>query len=151
VPAALDPKHRTFIVSTALTVQTTDGAQCSLSSGDVLTRVANTPDNNQNVTALVNSSENDDCTSGSMLTISLQDLQDMHNDFVQKLDEGLQKLADNQGKNGMPAGPNAGRRANIDGTASPDITASADLQQQEQEADSAEKDVNQAVAAGQGK
>ena len=150
VPAALDPKQRTFIVSAALTEQTTDGSQCSLSAGDILTRISNTPDGNQNVTAMVTSGQKNDCPSGSMLAVSIQDLQDMHNDFAQKIDKGLQKLADNQGKNGMPASPAAAHRANPDGQAQPDMTASSDLQQQEKDADSAEKDVNQAVAPGQG-
>jgi hypothetical protein len=150
VPAALDPKQRTFIVSSALSEHSTDGASCSLSAGDIVTRVTDTPDTNQKVTALVTGSQKNDCASGSMLSISLQELQDMHNDFAQKLDAGLQKLADNEGKNGIPAGPAAGRRANPDGQAQPDMTASSDLQQQQKDADSAEKEVNQAVAPGQG-
>jgi len=145
-PAALDPKERTFIVSTALSEQTTDGSPCSLSAGDVLTRIMDTPDTNVRVTALVSSSQRNDCATGSMLAISVRELQNMHNDFKRKIDAGLQKLADNQGKNGMPAGPFADRRANPDGQAQPDITASADLQQQLQDADNAEKDVNEAAA-----
>ncbi|MFZ0968707.1 MAG: hypothetical protein WAN13_10575 [Candidatus Acidiferrales bacterium] len=145
-PAALDPKQRTFIVSTALSEQTTDGTRCSLSPGDILTRIMDTPNTNVRVTALVTGSQRNDCATGSLLAVSTWDLQDMHNDFAQKIEAGLQKLADNQGKNGMPAGPMAGRRANPDGQAQPDITASADLQQQQQDADNAEKDVNQAAA-----
>jgi hypothetical protein len=146
MPGALDPKLRTFIVSAMLTEQTTDGTQCSLSPGDILTRIMDTPDTNVRLTALVTSSQRNDCATGSLLAISVWELQNMHNDFAQKIDAGLQKLADNEGKNGMPAGPMAGRRANPDGQAQPDITASADLQQQQQDADNAEKDVNQAAA-----
>jgi hypothetical protein len=145
VPAALDPKQRTFIVSTAIAAQTTGGAQCSLSPGDILTRVTDTPDSNQEVTALVTSSQKNDCASGSMLRVSVEELQDMHNDFAQKIDSGLQKLADNQGKNGMPVGPSAAPRLNPDEQAVPDPTAVTDLQQQVQAADGAEKDLNQAA------
>jgi hypothetical protein len=145
-PAALDPKQRTFIVSTALSEQTTDGSPCSLSAGDVLTRIMDTPDTNVRVTALVSGSQRNDCATGSMLAISVWELQNMHNDFAQKIEAGLQKLAENQGKNGMPAGPMAGRRGNPDGQAQPDLSASADLQQQQQDADNAEKDVSQAAA-----
>jgi hypothetical protein len=74
-----------------------------------------------------------------------EDLQDMHNAFVEKIDAGLQKLADNQGKNGMPASPAAGRRANPDGQAQPDVTATAELKQQEQDANDAEKEVERAT------
>jgi hypothetical protein len=150
VPAALDPKQRTFIVSTALSEKTTDGSQCSLSGGDILTRIDNTPDTNQNVTSMVTSSQKNDCASGSMLAVSIQDLQDMHNAFVEKMDAGLKKLASTQGTKGIPPSPAPGQRANLDGQAQPDTTASSDLQQQQKDADSAEKDVNQAVAPGQG-
>ncbi len=146
MPGALDPKLRTFIVSAVLTEQTTDGTQCSLSPGDILTRIMDTPDTNVRVTALVTSSQRNDCATGSLLAISVWELQNMHNDFAQKIDAGLQKLADNEGKNGMPAGPLPGQRTNPDGQAQPDITASADLQQQLQDADNAEKDVSQAAA-----
>jgi hypothetical protein len=150
VPAALDPKQRTFVISTALSEKTTDGSQCSLSAGDILTRIDNTPDTNQNVTSMVTSSQKSDCPSGTMVAISIQDLQDMHNAFVEKMDAGLKQLASTQGTKGIPSSPAPGQRPNPDGQAQPDTTASSDLQQQQKDADSAEKDVNQAVAPGQG-
>ena len=57
---------------------------------------------------------------GTQLAVGVQDLQDMHNDFRQKMDSGLQALADNQGKKGMPASPAPGRKAVPEGTAEPD-------------------------------
>ena len=150
VPAALDPNQRTFIVSAALAETTADGEQCSLSPGDILTRIGDTPDGRQNVQALVSNSQKNDCAAGTTLAVSIQDLQDMHNDFVQKMDAGLQELADNQGKNGMPTSPAAGRRANPEGTADDNPTAAAELKQQERAADNAEQDVNQATKTGQG-
>jgi hypothetical protein len=150
VPAALDPNQRVFIVSRALAEQTTDGGgQCSLSPGDVLTRIGNNPDANQNVTAMVTSSQKNDCASGSTLAVSIQDLQDMHNDFVQKMGTGLQQLAANKGKKGMPSGPEAGAKANPAGQADSDPDAVAAVQQQEQAADTAENDVNQTMKSGQ--
>ncbi|MGB6669528.1 MAG: hypothetical protein WBE73_14365, partial [Candidatus Acidiferrum sp.] len=53
VPAALDPAHRTFVVSAVLNPALPDGTECSLTPGDVLTRIQDTPDGNQNVTVLV--------------------------------------------------------------------------------------------------
>jgi hypothetical protein len=145
-PGALDPAHRVFIVSSVLSEQATDGQQCSLVPGDILTRVMDTPDANLKVTAMVTSSQRNDCGAGSMLAVSVEDLQEMRNDFVQKLDDGLQHLVDNQGKNGMPASPAAGGHANPYGQAQPDLTAQADLQQQQQEARNAEDEVEQATA-----
>jgi len=150
VPAALDPNHRTFIVSAQLQEQLDGGATCTLSAGDVLTRIDNAPDANQNVKVLVTSNQKGDCQSGAQVAVSVQDLQDMHNDFAAKIDAGLQKLADTQGKNGIPAGPAAGGQKNPDGTASADLTAAADLQQQQDAADQTEKEVKQAEGSGQG-
>ena len=117
VPAALDPAHRTFIVSAVLSESQADGTECSLSPGDVLTRVEDTPDADQNVKVLVASSQKNDCASGTQVAVAVQDLQDMHNDFRAKISEGLGKLAENQGKNGIPGGPPAGSKANAAGQA----------------------------------
>ena len=147
VPAALDPARRTFIVSAVLSESTPDGTECSLSPGDVLTRIQDTPDADQNVKVLVASSQRNDCSSGSQVAVAVQDLQDMHNDFQAKISEGLGKLAENQGKNGIPAGPAAGSRPNPNGQAQPDLTVEADLKSQQDEATQAEKDVQDASAS----
>lgn len=144
--AALDPNQSLFIVSSVLNEQTQDGQQCSLGPGDVLTRTANTPDGDMKVSAVVASSQKDDCAAGSILVVALDDLQETHNDFVQKMDAGLQQLAANQGKKGMPVSPVAGLRANPDGQAEVDTDALNYLQQQQREANSTEDEVNQAAA-----
>lgn len=144
VPAALDPKLRTFIVSTVLSETMDDGTQCSLSPGDVLTRIDDNPDADNNVKVMVASSQKNDCGSGAQVVVAVQDLQDMHNDFRAKITEGLGKLAQNEGKNGLPKGPAAGRKDNPDGMAQPDLTVDADLKAQEGEAGQAEQDVQSA-------
>jgi len=146
VPAALDPARRTFIVSAVLSESNPDGTECSLSPGDVLTRVEDNPDADQNVKVLVASSQRNDCASGSQVAVAVQDLQDMHNDFQAKISEGLGKLAENQGKNGIPAGPAAGAKPNPNGQAQPDLTVEADLKAQQDEASQAEKEVQDASA-----
>src|SRR5208283_1664382 len=64
VPAALDPSLRTFLVSTVLSEPMADGTECSLSPGDILTRIQDTPDANQSVKVIVASSQQNDCASG---------------------------------------------------------------------------------------
>jgi len=145
VPEALDPKVRTFIVSHTLSQQTADGTMCSLASGDVLTRIANAPDAEQNVLVLVTSSQSNDCQPGTQLAVPLQELEDMHNDFRQKIDAGLQTLADNQGKNGMASGPPADPKPVEEGQAQPDTDAAVQLDQQQQDADKAEAEVQQSM------
>ena len=99
-----DPAHRTFIVSDVLNETGPDGADCSLSAGDVVTRIDDTPDANKNVKVLVSASQKSDCASGSQVAVSVDDLQEMHNHFREQLDSGLKTLADNQGQERTAAG-----------------------------------------------
>jgi hypothetical protein len=150
VPAALDPAHRTFVVSAVLNPALPDGTECSLTPGDVLTRIQDTPDGNQNVTVLVSSSQKGDCSSGAQVPVAVQDLQDMQNDFRAKIDDGLTQMAANQGKNGMPAGPAADKKASPDGQVQADLTVGDDLKAQQQNADQTEQDVKTAASSSSG-
>ena len=144
VPAALDPSLKTFLVSTVLSESTTDGTECSLTPGDLLTRAQDTPDVNQAVKVVVASSQRNDCPAGTQLVFAVEDLQDMHNDFRARLSEGLGKLAENQGKNGIPSGPPAASKPNPNGQVQPDLTVEADLKAQLEEVSQAESDIQQA-------
>jgi len=150
VPAALDPNHRTFIVSAVLTEQAPDGSDCSLSPGDVVTRIDDTPDANKSVKVLVSSSQKGDCSSGSQVAMAVDDLQEMHNHFREQLDQGLKTLAENQGKNGIPAGPKPGGRVNPDGKVEPDMDVEAQLKEQDKDADAAESEAEQQAQSGSG-
>ena len=150
VPAALDPNHRTFIVAASIDGEIPDGTECSLSQGDVLTRLDDTPDANQKVRVLVSSSQRNDCKSGTQLAVSVQDLQDMHNHFAAQIDEGLGKLAASQGKGGIPSGPAPDAKDVAEAKSAPDLTAVAELQKEEQEADKNEKEVADASSGGDG-
>jgi hypothetical protein len=124
-PPALDPKQRVFVVSTNLAVNTGDGQACELTTGDVITRNGE-PANDNTVEVSVLSAQQGGCEVGSTPRVSVEDLQEMHNSFREKLDEGMQKLAENQGKNGLPASPTPPQaRPNPDGTAEPDATAAS--------------------------
>jgi hypothetical protein len=143
VPDALDPRQRTFLVFTALDESTSTGSQCALTAGDVVTRIEDSPDEDQSVKAMVSSSKGKDCRPGTQVRIAVQDLQEMHNHFREQVDQGLQLLAQNQGSKGLPSAPDVTRRASPDGQAVPDLTASDDLQRQLQDARSAEQEVQQ--------
>src|SRR5882757_8265853 len=149
-PAALDPNHRIFVVSQVVSSTNPDSTECSLSPGDILSRVDDTPDADNNVKVLVASGQKNDCAAGSQVPVSLQDLQDMHNDFRAKISEGLGKLAENQGKNGIPKGPPAASKPNPAGQAQPDLTVADTLKAQEGEAGQAEKEVQDAASDGGG-
>lgn len=148
VPDALDPRQRTFLVFSAMDEPTSTGGECTITAGDVLTRIDDGPDDNQNVKAMVSSSKNKDCRPGTQVRIAVQDLQEMHNRFREQIDQGLQLLAQNQGTNGLPTAPDVTRRASPDSQAVPDLTASDDLQRQLQDARSTEMEVQQATKQG---
>jgi hypothetical protein len=144
MPDALNPKIRTFIVSTGLTEQLPNGAECPLAPGDVLTRIDDTPDANQDVRVLVSSSQANDCPAGSQLMVGVRDLQDMHNSFREHVDAGLNQLAQTEGKNGIPSGPAANPTPVAEGSAQPDGSAQVQLQQQQQAAQQAEQQIQDA-------
>jgi hypothetical protein len=146
VPAALDPAVRVFVVSSAIDV-TAGGQGCSLTAGDIITRIDDNPDASQNVSALVTTSKKSDCPSGQKVAVSVQDLQEMHNQFSQQIDSGLKTLAENQGKNGLPAAPDTHISAGEVPAPSPD-NVQAELQKQQDDANQTEMDVKQQVSAG---
>ena len=145
-PPALDPARRTFIVATDLTV-TVDGQECSLTPGDVLTRLGDRPDENQDVNTSISSSKRYDCPQGEQVSISLNDLQEMRNQFEQKLDSGLKTLASKQGTK-LPKAPNTSTVASGVPAPPPDPAAAKELQQQQAAADQTEAQVKQEVSSG---
>lgn len=143
VPDALDPNTRYFVVSTSLSVTTSDGVECALTPGDVVYRTGDTPDEDKMVDATVKSTKKDDCALGVTVGIDTSDLQEMHNNLRQNMDQGLKKLADNAGKNGLPAAPDTKTTQGEVPAPTPDSNVKDDLQTTQKEADQAEKDAQQ--------
>ena len=139
VPDALNPAERVFVVASNLDVTAPDsGQQCSLTPGDVVMRLSDTPDDNQNVTASVQSSKKGDCPTGQTVAIGVQDLQEMHNQFRAQLDSGLKTLADKGGTGGLPKPPDTGTTNGEVPPPAPDSAAADQLQAQQQQADQTE-------------
>jgi hypothetical protein len=141
VPAALDPKHSVFVVSATIDVPS-DGDTCSLTPGDVVQRQENEPGEDKAVKVKVLSAKSQDCGIGSTPRVQVTDLQDMHNDFREKVSTGLDTLA--KGGNGLPKAPDATHKINPDGQAQPDLNADSDLNAQQADADAADKEVQAA-------
>jgi hypothetical protein len=98
---------------------------------------------------MVLSSKKADCSMDSSLRVQVAALQEMHNHFREQLDNGLKTLAANKGKNGIPSGPadNATDNPDLKGLpTAPDLTVTADLKKQQQDADQTEKEVQQATS-----
>jgi hypothetical protein len=126
--------QRFFVVSANLDVTTAAGQACSLTPGDIIQRKGQNVTADGGVDVDVVSSKPGDCAADSRAAVQLADLQEMHNQFREKLDSGLKMLAENQAK-GLPNGPAAGARPVADGTAEP--VADAESQLVAQEADAA--------------
>jgi hypothetical protein len=144
-PAALDPNFKIFVVSTDLDVSTDDGQDCTLSIGDVIERVDAEPGSDNGVHVKVRAGKATDCKVGSNPQVDLNDLQEMHNHFREQVDAGLENLAKNAGKNGLPAAPDTGTTGGA--PPAPDPTAAAQLQQQQKDADQAEAEAKQDAGA----
>jgi len=148
-PPALDPANRTFVVDSDVTV-VANGQECGLTSGDVVTRLSDTPDADQNVTASVSATKKGDCPSGATVAVKVDDLQEMYNHFQETLTNGMGELAKKQGTNGMPKAPDASTEASDIPAPAPDTTVAKTLQDQQQQADQTEAQVKQEAAAGGG-
>jgi hypothetical protein len=140
VPPSLDPRFKLFIASSSLSLDTDDG-ECALTAGDIVRRTEDTPDADGTVAVEVVSSKRDDCAVGTASRMALDDLEEMHDSFRQKVDDGLKSLSENQGKGGIPNGPAATVHPLPEGETTLDPTVESDLEKQQQAADATEKDV----------
>ena len=134
--------QRFFVVSSHLDITTADGQACSLTPGDVIERRGKTVGADGGVAVDVVSAKPGDCATDAGASIQLADLQDMHNQFREKIDSGLKMLADNQAK-GLPNGPAPDARAVPDGVAPPAADAAIQLASQETDAARLEAQVAQ--------
>jgi hypothetical protein len=146
LPPALDPKIRTFVVSQGVDLDVA-GQACPLTPGDVIVRTSDTPVEESKVSVMVISSKQGSCAAISTTgLLEIADLQEMHNDFRERIDAGLKLLADNQGKGGVPAGPAADPHQLAVGTAVPDLYAETELAKQQQAAMQATTELQEAAA-----
>jgi hypothetical protein len=143
IPAALNPKVRIFVVSSEEDLTTSDGTECALTAGDVISRTTDKPDDDNMVDALVKSSKKDECAVGATVGVAVDDLQEMHNELRIQMDAGLKELAEKQGKNGLPAAPDTKTTSGEVPAPTPDTSVASDLQQQQKDADAAEAEAKQ--------
>jgi hypothetical protein len=148
LPDALNPAERIFVVASPLDVATAAGKECGRGPGDVIMRMTDTPDSNQNVTASVQSSKKADCAAGQTVSIGVQDLQEMHNQFRQQLDSGLQTLASNAGKGGLPQAPDTSTTGGEVPAPTPDKSAADQLKSAQQEGEAVDNAVQNGAAGG---
>lgn len=148
-PTALDANSRIFVVSSNIDVAKEDGSECTLTAGDVILRTGTAPDGTK-IAVNVITSKRDDCPSNTNTALEVNDLQEMQNQFREQIDSGLKVMADNQGKNGLPAAPDTSTTGGEVAAPSPDSSAQADLEDQQKNAEQAEAEVQKAGGGGGG-
>jgi len=149
VPPALDPNRRTFVVSDELSV-VADGEECSLTSGDVINRITDKPDDDKNLDVMVLASKKTDCAVGKRVAVSVDDLQEMHNHFREQLTSGMGELAKKQGTGGLPKAPDTGTTAGEVPAPPADKAAAKTLEEQQKAADQTETEVKQEAGSSSG-
>jgi len=140
-----DSKPHVFVVASPLDVTSGTG-ECVLTPGDVLQTAGAPAANEQAGYMRVVSSKAGDCARGSLVAVSLYDLQGMLNRMRETIDQGLGELRSKQGQEGLPPAPPAALRGDIDApfaSAAPalDANGGALLDQTETEARMAEQSV----------
>jgi hypothetical protein len=138
LPAAFGEKY--FVVSSSLDVSAS-GRECALTPGDVIRRTGNDVTEGR-VAVKVVGSKPGDCPADFPTSVDLAALEEMHNQFREQIDSGLNLLAENQAR-GLPNVQNAGGRHVPEGTAPPVADAEAQLNAQETEAGKLEAQVQQ--------
>jgi len=149
-PPALDPKFRTFLVSSDLSLVGADNNECALSQGDVIERTTDTPDNDGNVNVKVVASSKNDCAIGTEGPVSTDDLQEMYNSFREQLKDGMADLAKKQGTAGLPKAPDTGTTSGDVPAPPPDKSVEKTLQDQQSAADQTESEVKQEAGSDSG-
>jgi hypothetical protein len=140
-----------FVVASNLDTNTVAGQGCVVTEGDVLQLNAPPPSNSAGANVEVLSSQGHDCAQGTVITVSLEALQDMQNHMRESIDQGLQTVQTHQ--NGLPAPPASTAGQVQTGLASaapaPDQNAPAELSQAAQQANQTEQQViTQANSSG---
>ncbi|HTS49023.1 MAG TPA: hypothetical protein VMH05_13830 [Bryobacteraceae bacterium] len=150
-----DNQPHVFVVSSGLDVAA-GIEECVLTPGDVLQSTGAPPPSDSQVAYLrVLASKSGDCARGSLVAVSLQDLQDMLNRMRETIDQGLGELRSSQGQGGLPPAPAAALRGDVQAPFAsaappPDPNDVAVLNQTEKDASDAEQEVlNQAFEENQ--
>jgi hypothetical protein len=134
-----------FVAYTPLNVNSNYGS-CWLGEGDVLQMNGTPAPNSQSADLMVLSSRGRDCRTGSMVSVQLQDLQEMQNQMRATVDRGLNDLQSKQGQGGLPVLPQ-GAAGTVDSPlaqqAQPDTDTAREIAAANQEADRADQTIAQ--------
>jgi hypothetical protein len=142
-PIFSDNVAHVFVVSNALMVDDR-GPGCPVTEGDVL-QLRPGSSNGEAADVVVLASKGTDCRRGSLVSVQIQDLQEMQNHMRATIDQGLTELQSRQGRGGLPPLPAAAAAPPVDSpiaaAVQPDANIASELSQAAQEGSQGEQDV----------
>ena len=147
-----DGTQHVFVAGVDLDVVDSAGSECAVSEGDALQLNGQTAPDATAVNLVVLASKGGkECPKGDLVSISLQDVQDMQNHMRETIGQGMQELQAKSGTGGLPAAPAAAKAAPVKSAMAaeappPDPNVKAELAQESQEADQAEKEAGETPA-----
>ena len=145
-----DGKAHVFVAGADLDVTDAQGSECALSEGDAIQlRGQVAPDAQAANLAVLASKGGKECPRGDVVSVALTDLQDMQNHMRETIDAGMQELQKKQGQGGLPAAPAAAAAPPVESPMAalappppPESEVAAEINQQSQAADQAEKEAS---------
>lgn len=149
-----DNQPHVFLVGGDLDVVDDSGTECAVTSGDALQLAgAPAPDATGATLTVLSNKGGAECRAGAQVTVALVDLQDMQNHMREVIDQGMGDLKAKQGHGGLPAMPASANVAPakapfVASAPPPEADVAAEINQQAQLADQAEKDTLGEVGGG---
>jgi len=142
-----DGRPHVFVAGGNLDVMDVNGQECVVSDGDTLQLREAPPSDATSANLVVLSSKGKpECQISLTVQVQLTDLQEMQNHMRETIDQGLKDLQDKQGTGGLPAVPPSAAAPPAEAQYAsaappPETNVSAELQQQDQQSQQAEKEV----------
>lgn len=141
-----DNQPHVFIAGGDLALTDVTGQECAITEGDVLQMVSPPPPAATAAQLIVMASKGQDCRKGDSVSVQLTDLQEMQNHMRETIDQGLGEIQAKAGQGGLPALPAVAKAPPADAgyvaaAPPPDPNVAAEINQQVQAADSAEREV----------
>jgi hypothetical protein len=151
LPIFADNARHVLLAFNSLEVSS-GGRDCMVTAGDVLQLYGPPPADSATADAIVLASKGMDCRRSSIVSVPIQDLQEMQNDMRATIDQGLADFQSRHGKGGLPVLPPSAAGSVLNSsfaTVTPDANVATELTNTAQEADRAEQAVvNEGDAPG---
>jgi hypothetical protein len=142
-----DNNTHVFVLSHTLDVNDSAGRNCSLSRGDVLRLVSPPKQGAPNGSLQVIASKPGSCATGAVVSVGLEDLQDMYNQMRETVSQGMEEMRSKSGQNGVPQLPADAaapprNSSFIESAPPPDSQVAAELRKEADAAEELEREID---------